>query len=86
MAALRAADPVHWVHPGTQTYKCGWAVTRRQLVVKGLLCIWALIWLIVFFSGLICHYPVSLSLCSLSLPSPLLFFLSADRINHQFML
>lgn len=42
----------HWplgrVHLGTQTEKCGWTVTPRQLVVKGCLSVCALIWLIVF--------------------------------------
>lgn len=42
----------HWplgqVQPGTQTDKCGGAVTSRQLVVKGLYSICALIWQIVF--------------------------------------
>lgn len=36
------------VHLGTQTEKCGWTVTPRQLVVKGCLSVCALIWLIVF--------------------------------------
>lgn len=45
---LRCHWPLGWVHLGTQTDKCGWVVTPRQLVVKGRLSICALIWQIVF--------------------------------------
>lgn len=57
------------VQLGTQTDKCGWAVTPRQLVVKGCLSICALIWLIVFSQA----SSVSLSVCLSPPPPPLSF-------------
>lgn len=70
------------VHPGTQTDKCGWAVTPRQLVVKGCLSISALILLIIFSQASSATLDLSLSVSSSSFS----VFLSADRRNLQFML
>lgn len=68
------------VHLGTQTDKCDWAVTPRQLVVKGCLSVCALISLIVCSQA--SSVTLDLSRCLSLLPPSL----SADSRNLQFML